>query len=295
MASKKMLLGDKSVRHLLQENLQTNLHKIVSNLQKFTLTQEPETLHQYRVAIRVTRCVCREFREFMEEKRQILLNKKLKVLQRETNAMRDIDVFLESLQAYEKEVSPECKKVLEMLKRKLCDEKEVLWLAFNAKYTSSEQEKVKIWFEQLKNDEKLCVSKSNEKFFKYSLEILQKRLRKISKISRKLTLETPNDMFHSLRLHYKKMRYTSDALGLDTFSKSFKPIQNAFGAVQDKNTQIERLKGHQNSLGICFQEVITLLEEGVRVDKQVCIEKSTVEEIKILQEKIEKIFTCKVS
>jgi len=293
MASKKMLLGDKSVRQLLQETLHANLEKIIFNLQEFTVTQKVESLHQYRVAIRMTRCVCREFSEFMEEKRQTLLEKKLKVLQKETNAMRDIDVFLESLAGYEKEVTPECQRAFETLKTKLYDEKEVLWQAFEAKYSPKEQEKVLMWFAQLKNDEKLCVAKSNEKLFKYSLEILQKRLKKIAKISRKLTLETPNDVFHSLRLQYKKMRYTSDALGLDTFSKSFKPIQTAFGMVQDKNTQIAHLKEYQSTLGICLEEMIALLEEQVKADKQMCIEKSTVQKIETLQKKIETIFTCK--
>jgi CHAD domain-containing protein len=295
MASKKMLLGEKSVRQLLQETLHANLEKIIFNLQEFTVTQKVESLHQYRVAIRMTRCVCREFREFMEEKRQTLLEKKLKVLQKETNAMRDIDVFLEALAGYEKEVSPESQRAFETLKKKLCDEKEVLWKAFEAKYSQSEQEKVLMWFSQLKNDEKLCVAKSNEKLFNYSLQILQKRLKKIAKISQKLTLETPNDVFHALRLHYKKMRYTSDALGLATFSKSFKPIQTAFGAVQDKNTQIAHLKAYQSSLGICLEEMIALLEEQVKADKQACIEKSTAEKIETLQRKIEKIFTCKAS
>ena len=293
MASKKMLLGDKSVRQLLQEMLRENLEKIIFNLQEFTLTQKPESLHQYRVALRMTRSVCREFSEFMEEKYQILLDKKLKVLQKETNAMRDTDVFLESLSGYDKKVSLECQIAFEKLQMELCSEKEALWKVFEMKYSPSEQEKIVTWFGQFKNDEKLFVAKSQEKLFNYSREILQKRLKKIAKISAKLTLETPNDRYHALRLQYKKMRYTSDALGLNAFSKSFKPIQTAFGMVQDKNTQIAHLKAYELSLGISLVEIIERLEEGIRVDKQACIEKSTVQKIEKLQEKIEKFFTCK--
>jgi len=294
MASKKILLGDKSVRELLLETLHSNLEKIVVNLKDFTATQNVESLHQYRVAIRMTRSVCREFSDFMEEKRQTLLVKKLKVLQQETNEMRDIDVFLESMDMYKQMVSQETRVALEALNETLCMEKAWLWKVFETKYASPcAQEKVLLWFEQLKNDEKLCIAKSNEKLFDYSHEILKKRLKKIAKISRKLTLETPNDVFHALRLHYKKLRYTSDALGLDTFSKSFKSIQNAFGRVQDKNTQIAHLKAYEAKHGMCLHEAIALLEEAVRVDKQACIEKSNEEKIETIRLELEKIFTCK--
>jgi len=82
---------------------------------------------------------------------------------------------------------------------------------------------------------------------------------------------------------------------LDTFSRSFKPLQSAFGKVQDKNSQIERIKRYNTSKSAALEHIIHLLEQELVVDKNVCIEKSTPEKMEKIAQKLEKIFTCKES
>lgn len=280
-----------TVKSLLKHTLLQTIDNIATHLSDFLQTKEPESLHQYRVSVRMARSVCLEFSEFMEEKRKFNLETILKILQKETNEMRDIDVFLECIEAYKSMVEPSCLVELEGLEAKLKAEKEEAYNAFEAKYTQAFTNEMIARLQAIQNDERLCLPKSEEKIYKYIKEILSTRLKKIAKASKKLSLNAPNERFHKLRLHYKKLRYNADAIKLTQFSKSFKPLQNAFGKVQDKNTQIERIKRYNTPHSVCLDNIITLLEQELIADKQVCIEKSSKENIEKMREHLDKLFS----
>ena len=188
-------------------------------------------------------------------------------------------------------VEPSCLVDLEGLEAKLKAEKEEAYNAFEAKYTQAFTDEMIARLQAIQNDERLCLPKSEEKIYKYIKEILSTRLKKIAKASKKLSLNAPNERFHKLRLHYKKLRYNADAIKLTQFSKSFKPLQNAFGKVQDKNTQIERIKRYNTPHSVCLDNIITLLEQELMLDKQVCIEKSSKENIEKMREHLDKLFS----
>lgn len=293
MSSKILKLDRHSVKYLLKETLLHTIDAIATHLNDFLNTHEPESLHQYRVNVRMARSVCLEFSEFMEEKRKINLEKILKTLQKETNDMRDLDVFLECIQTYKTRVAPSCLNEFESLEARLKVEKEEAYNAFEAHYTQAFKNELIAKLQSIQSDEKLCLPKSEEKIYKYVKEILTLRLKKIAKASSKLSLDSPNERFHKLRLHYKKLRYNTDAIKLTQFSKRFKPIQTAFGKVQDKNSQIERIKRYNTEHSRCLEQIIALLEQELILDKEVCIEKSSKENIKKMQNTIEKTFTCK--
>lgn len=293
MSSKKDFLERHSIKQLLKTTLHHNLENITTHLKAFLQTKDPESLHQYRVYIRTARSICLEFSDFMDEKRHELLDKTLKILQQETNEMRDLDVFLDALEGYKQSVDEAHWGDFEQLRTKLLAEKEVVYRHFEEKFTPKLQAKIFDELAALHSDEKLCLAKSEEKLFKHIKEIIENRLKKIAKASKKLDIDSSNERFHKLRLHYKKLRYTCDALSLKQFAKSFKPIQTAFGKVQDKNTQIERIKRYNSANSTVLQEIITLLEEEIAHDKQACIEKSSKEALQSMHEKFEKIFTCK--
>ena len=183
--------------------------------------------------------------------------------------------------------------LVESLEAKLMLEKKEAYASFEKRYTHAFKDELIAKLQAIQNDEKLCLPKSEEKLYKYIKEILTKRLKKIAKTSKKLSLEAPNERFHKLRLHYKKLRYNADAIKLSQFSKSFKGIQNAFGRVQDKNTQIERLKRYQTPENECLEHIVTALEHELLADKQACIEVSNKESIVKIEKKLKKLFTCK--
>lgn len=207
--------------------------------------------------------------------------------------MRDTDVFLDCLEAYKKRVASTYLREFEAIETKLKAEKEVLYKAFETKYTQAFIAHILVKLQANQNDEKLCFPSSKQKISQYLREIFEARLEKIEKISKKLDKNATNALFHKLRLHYKKLRYTSDALSLEQFSKSFKSIQNAFGNVQDKNSQIERIKRYNTTKSQCLEHIIALLEEELIQDKSVCIKKSSQKTVQKMRKDVQKIFTCK--
>lgn len=286
-------LNRRSIKYLLHETLLETIENITLHLNDFLQTHEPETLHQYRVSVRSLRSICLEFHAFLEEKRRHRLENILKALQKQTNNMRDLDVFLEDIQRYKIGVLPSCVDAFSTLEVSIKAEKEEAYRLFEATYTKSYKEKLLDELRTIQKDEKLYMQKSSETTCQQMRAILKKRLKKIIKASYTLQLDSPNEQFHKLRLHYKKLRYNADAIKLSQFSKSFKGIQNAFGRVQDKNTQIERLKRYQTPENECLEHIIAALEHELLADKQACIEVSNKESIVKIEKKLKKLFTCK--
>jgi len=293
MSSKKVCLDSHSVKDLLKETLTNAISNIAKHLEDFLRTKDPESLHQYRVNIRMARSICKEFSTFMEKKRQKVLDDTLKVLQQETNEMRDIDVFIACIETYKTKVDEACVRTFKRIEQTLLREKKVVYTQFCQKYASNKDDITAMT--ALLYDENLCLPKSQSKLFVHVQKILEKRLKKIAKLSQKIDIDSPNEQFHKLRLHYKKLRYTCDALHLDAFAKSFKPIQTAFGAVQDKNIQIKRVQAHNADHNAFLEQIVVLLEQDLVSDKRECIEKSNQKSIEQMHEKLHYIFTCKKS
>lgn len=289
------VLTRQSVKQLLKTTLKETTEKIIAYLDDFTQTRDVESLHQYRVNIRLARSVCLEFGEFMEDGRKKLLDEKLKTLQKQSNELRDIDVFLESLEAYATLMDSSYEEEFRALKMQLEHEKEACLMFFMSQDEMAFRQKTMAQLAKLPHDENLCLPHSEGKMLQHVQKILQKRFKKIVKLSKKLSLKTSNERFHKLRLQYKKLRYTADALHLDAFSRSFKPLQSAFGKVQDKNSQIERIKRYYTPQSAALEHIVHLLEEELIVDKTVCIEKSSQEKMEKIAQKLDKIFTCKES
>lgn len=291
--SKKICLEAHSVKDLLKETLLEAIRNITQYLEDFLRTKEAESLHQYRVNIRMARSICKEFSTFMEKNRKKVLDDRLKVLQQETNEMRDIDVFIECIETYKTKVDEACASEFKRIEKALLHEKKVAYAQFCEKYAENQENVTAM--AALLHDEKLCLPKSEGKLFVHVQKILEKRFKKIAKISQKIDLDSPNEQFHKLRLHYKKLRYTCDALQLKAFAKSFKPIQTAFGHVQDKNTQIARIREHNTNKSAFLEQIIALLEQELLEDKRECIKKSDKKSIEKLHEKLHYIITCKKS
>lgn len=286
-------LNRRSIKYLLHETLLETIEKITLYLDDFLQTYEPETLHQYRVSVRSLRSICLEFHAFLEEKRRHRLENILKALQKETNNMRDLDVFLEDIQRYKAGIVPSCVDAFSALEASVQAEKEEAYRLFEAIYTKSYKEKLLDELRAIQRDEKLYLQKPHDKTCQQMKAILKRRLKKIIKASRTLQLDSPNEQFHKLRLHYKKLRYNADAIKLSQFSKSFKGVQKAFGRVQDKNTQIERIKRYQTLENESLEDIVSTLEHELLADKQACIEASNKESIVKIEKKLKKLFTCK--
>lgn len=293
MSPKPTKLDAHSVKSLLKETLLDALDAIRKHLMLYRRTNDPESLHQYRVTIRFARSICREFGEFMEHERKKILNDMLKTLQKQTNELRDIDVFLESLHRLKPQSYSDDYRDFSQIQKRLEHEKSECLRLFMSESEVLFREKTLMLLAKIEKDEKLCLPRAENKLLTHVHEILHQRLKKIIKRSKKLSLETPDTDFHALRLEYKNLRYTADALSLGAFAKSFKPLQNAFGAVQDTHSQIERIKRYNIDQNPFLEETIERLGAQLLLEKNLCIELSSKEKMKEMQKALDEIFTCK--
>lgn len=284
-----------SVKVLLQESLYATLQKTHTHLEDFLSTQDEESLHQYRVTLRTARSVCREFQHFFHPKRGCTLGETLKKLQHETNEMRDIDVFLECIDGYKEKVDASCIAELELIEEALVLEKKRVTKHFSKRMKRRSPSRVFKKLSTLWRHKKLYLPKSEEAMLKHIRPIIEKRIDKIEKLSQQLSIHSENELFHTLRLHCKKIRYTTDSFCVDNprikaFSSMFKPLQTALGHVQDANTQITKLKQYRSEEDGCIGQIIDMLERECELFKHVCIEKSNQEVIDTIKNNFKAIF-----
>ncbi len=284
-----------SVKVLLQESFYATLQKTHTHLEDFLSTQEEESLHQYRVTLRSARSVCREFQHFFHPKRGCALGERLKKLQHETNEMRDIDVFLECIEGYKEKVDASCIAELESIEQALVLEKKRVTKHFLKRMKRRSPSRVFKKISTLWRHKKLYLPKSEEAMLKHIKPIIEKRIEKIEKLTQQLSIHSENELFHTLRLHCKKIRYTTDSFCVDNprikaFSSLFKALQTALGQVQDANTQIAKLTQYRSEENGCIGQIIGMLERECELFKRTCIEKSNQEAIDTIKNNFKAIF-----
>lgn len=85
--------------------LEDKLKKIYRLLKKYLLHQDPENLHQLRIAVRKFRYVSEIFVVCFKEKEFQILYNRIKELQDILGKGRDVDVFTEKLKIYNNEMT----------------------------------------------------------------------------------------------------------------------------------------------------------------------------------------------
>jgi len=243
---------DLSIHPLMPARAAAN--SIISQLiEKQRLTEQgiiadidTEFLHHFRVALRMTRAVIAQLKEVYPEQDVLSLKQRFGDLGRETNHLRDLDVFildkpryltllpdslsdglLPMFDDFEKERENEVKRIATWLSsdayKNDMDELETL---FNKGYPARET----AWSERPSID--LAVTK------------IMKRYRKIQKAAIQITNDTPDESIHSIRIDCKKLRYLLYFFGslfdekqLKQAGKQLKRLQDKLGIFNDLTVQ----------------------------------------------------------
>jgi len=207
---------------------------------------DTEYLHHFRVALRMTRAVIAQLKEVYPEQDVLSLKQRFGDLARETNHLRDLDVFILDKPRYlsllpdslskgllpmfddfetdrEKEVQRIGKWLSSSAYKKEIDELEAL---FKNGYPAGET----AWSE--KPSIELAISK------------IAKRYNKIQKSALKITDDTPDEAIHSIRIDCKKLRYLLYFFGslfnkkeLNQAGKQLKRLQDRLGIFNDLTVQ----------------------------------------------------------
>lgn len=218
---------------------------------------DTEFLHHYRVAIRMVRAAIAQLKEVFPPQDVPILKKRFGDLARETNYLRDIDVFIldksrymnllpESMRNdllpmyndFEKNRQTESKRISRWIgSRVYRQEIEELQALFENGYSAVET----TWSE--KPTIELAVNK------------IRKTYKKIYKAAIKITNSTPDDDIHSIRIDCKKLRYLLYFFGsefnnkkLKVVLKHLKLLQDKLGIFNDLTVQGEFLRNYLNQL-----------------------------------------------
>lgn len=201
------------------------------------LTQnDDEELHQYRVALRKMHSILHEFSDCMDRDIFGLLKLELKAMISPTNELRDMDVFLENMDAYRAMLQPKYKKNITQVENRLKKAREKSFEGVKQFVKSPEYMAILSVVNDLTKEDKFYNSCSLNPIDKVLAGRIAKRYKAIRNEAKKLTKHDDPKHFHKLRISVKKLRYL-----VGTFAHLFEPKAHAKVA--------KRLKSFQTRLG----------------------------------------------
>jgi CHAD domain-containing protein len=196
---------------------------------------DPEAVHDFRVAVRRTRSVLRTTRELYEEEWLASLRAELKWLARELGPLRDLDVLTAWIR---KQEQPEAGPVLKLLEtdRRRAREDALRSLA-GERYL------------ELLDRFAAAVDAAPVRAADVSLEALAaKEFEKLRRAAAKLRGSPTDAEIHRMRIHAKRARYAAElaepVVGKPArrFVASAKKFQDVVGAHQDAVVAAERIR-----------------------------------------------------
>jgi CHAD domain-containing protein len=218
---------------------------------------DTEFLHDYRVAIRRTRSFLSQAKGIFPHEKTRYFRQKLGEMQRKTNRLRDLDVYLLNRENYLAVLPDSLKKGVEPLFAALKKEREQELNKVRENLGDMDtRQLLKEWEQFLKTTEMPETPNSHGAIHPFSRKIIKNRLRRVLKKGNKLLDHEPEDeALHSLRIDCKKLRYLLeffsslyDANGINILVKQLKSLQNLLGDYNDLSVQISDLSGRLKNL-----------------------------------------------
>ncbi len=214
---------------------------------------DSEFLHHFRVAIRMVRAAIAQLKEVFPPQDVVSLKQRFGDLARETNKLRDLDVFILDKERY-MNLLPESMRedLLPMFedfeKNRLAEAKRISrWI--NSRAYRQEMDELEALFSHgYSAVETTWSEKAN---IELAVTKLHKTYKKIYKAAIKITHDTPDEKIHSIRIDCKKLRYLLYFFGnefkpkkVKIFSKHLKSLQDKLGIFNDLTVQGEFLRNY---------------------------------------------------
>ncbi len=203
------------------------------------LGDDPEQLHDLRVAGRRLDAVLRQFRRSLPES-MLRIRATLKTVMRALGSVRDLDVALSELQVFSRQLPKSERKSVEPLKQHLKSERrraraqmlrvlDSIWVRKN--------------LQELARTLAAPTAPSQRPPSVLALqaapELIRNRYRKLRKRAQQLTTDSPTDEFHEVRGQVKKLRYALEAVAVlygkpaDEMLRALRRWQEKLGVQQD--------------------------------------------------------------
>jgi len=230
----------------------TLLRTMLANQEGVTRDWDTEFLHDFRVAIRRTRSALTQLKGVFPEAAVTHFSEEFRWLGTRTGPVRDMDVYLLKIPAYQAALHPGARRELEPLVRLLREKKRVEHRRLRRCLRSKRFTRlVEDWREFLKApdaaDSKL--PDARRPIREVASERIWKAFNKVLKKGGKIGRDASAKELHRLRIDCKKLRYLITffhslypAEALDPLIKELKLLQDHLGGFNDLQVQREALR-----------------------------------------------------
>ena len=257
----------KAILYSLMKTVRTDRSAILEG------TEDPERLHQLRVAMRKTRALLSQMGGVFDPVWRMEHKESLGSLMRETGDMRDLDVHIEEIEEFRrmlpKRLHGALRKMEErLLERRKSERERLRVFLMGEKFTAQIEELER--FAQTSSEEGLC----EEAFSPLILpvkSVLKSRYAKVLKRGSLIDKKSPAEEYHAVRIDVKKLRYMMeffssifDEEAYRRMASKLKSIQTVLGKHQDLDVQsrhIDSLKRHPDMQEGETLEVLEVLKK----------------------------------
>lgn len=231
------------LRHYLVGVIQVNEEGIKQDI-------DTEFLHDFRVASRRTRSILRELKDVFPQGMIKPYRRRLAVLGKQTNELRDLDVYLLEADRYRSQVSPDLAPDLEPVFAHLRRKREgvlrqvVLFLE-SAEY----REIVGEWDAFLDRQAPAAIRQTigEETLMELACRKIRKKHGAVLKLGNKVHAGSDDAAYHRLRIASKQLRYLMEFFSslfggeIEEPVRRLKSLQDRLGSIQDLAVQAETL------------------------------------------------------
>lgn len=245
--------------------------------------EDTEYLHDFRVCLRKVRSLVSLLKGVFPEADFLQLKEQLAEFARQTNDLRDLDVYLLKQDNYLNRLPPHLRPGLPAMfqdfsRRRTRARKELKdWLGQAAFQRRMEQ--VMQRFETLHELPETDLSSTNirDLIFKKA----RRRFEKIGTMGLAITPETPDEDVHELRIQCKKLRYLLDMFAplfdaehLSLFTGRLRKLQNTLGKFNDYSVQQASLLSYlesgkrEKTLATSLGALILMLSQSQQAERE---------------------------
>ncbi len=211
---------------------------------------DTEYLHDYRVSLRRVRSVLSLFKGVFSIEQTIALKHTFSDLMAPTGRVRDLDVYLLDKDIYFNLITSNLHLGAEAMFHQFEQERSQAFNALSRRFKSAAYDRrmneLTALFADVGNLEP--GPNATREAYGYACALIWKRYRKVCKLARQITPDTPDGLVHDLRIDCKKLRYLMEFFGplfdARDFKKIIKPLkklQDSLGVFNDCSVQQEAL------------------------------------------------------
>ena len=212
------------------------------------LGEDPEELHDMRVATRRLRAAIKLFEDILPV-RVVRAREEFRWVARALGQVRDLDVQLQQLEAWIGEAGQEDREPLSVMRSLLREERERHRLSLFEMLDSRRYERLVEGFAALLRHGPLRTSAASRvPAVAAAPELVRSRYRKLRKAARRVGEEASPEDFHRLRIRGKRMRYALESVselyvdGSKPLIRRLEGLQDVLGLLQDARVAVDRLR-----------------------------------------------------